>query len=250
MKFYSHLTNRKISIDFNSPIDISIPLSFTKKKLNAWGINKANKSPVVIGDWVGNIKQGGPVNFNNIWFNPHAHVTHTECFGHISINEESINDIKNSYFLFAKLVSVKLKKKSKDLVITKESLYNKLNNQFQFETLIIRTLPNKNSKNYMDYSNQNPPYMTKECMLYIKKLGVKNLLIDLPSVDKEKDGGQVENHKLFFDFSSGGNSNTLTELVYISDEIIDGDYYLNLQIMPIENDAAPSRPVLFKINYL
>ena len=102
----------------------------------------------------------------------------------------------------------------------------------------------------MDYSNQNPPYMTKECMLYIKKLGVKNLLIDLPSVDKEKDGGQVENHKLFFDSSSGGNNNTLTELVYISDEIIDGDYYLNLQIMPIENDAAPSRPILFKINYL
>ena len=51
-------------------------------------------------------------------------------------------------------------------------------------------------------------------------------------------------------FSSGGNSNTLTELVYISDEIIDGDYYLNLQIMPIENDAAPSRPILFKIKYL
>ena len=84
----------------------------------------------------------------------------------------------------------------------------------------------------------------------LKKLGVKNLLIDLPSVDKEKDDGQVENHKLFFDFASGGNSNTLTELVYISDEIIDGDYYLNLQIMPIENDAAPSRPILFKINYL
>ena len=250
MKFYSQLTNRKISIDFNSPIDISIPLSFSKKNLNAWGINKAKKSPVVIGEWVGNIKQGGPVNFNNIWFNPHAHVTHTECFGHISINEESINDNKDSFFLFSKLVSVKLKKKSKDLVITKESLYNKLNNQFQFETLIIRTLPNKNSKNYMDYSNQNPPYMTKECMLYIKKLGVKNLLIDLPSVDKEKDDGQVENHKLFFDFASGGNSNTLTELVYISDEIIDGDYYLNLQIMPIENDAAPSRPILFKINYL
>ena len=250
MKFYSHLTNRKISIDFNSPIDISSPLSSTKKNLNAWGINKAKKSPVVIGEWVGNIKQGGPVNFNNIWFNPHAHVTHTECFGHISINEESINDNKDSFFLFSKLVSVKLKKKSKDLVITKESLYNKLNNQFQFETLIIRTLPNKNSKNYMDYSNQNPPYMTKECMLYIKKLGVKNLLIDLPSVDKEKDDGQVENHKLFFDFASGGNSNTLTELVYISDEIIDGDYYLNLQIMPIENDAAPSRPILFKINYL
>tara|TARA_Y100001954_G_C15704721_1_gene549744 strand:+ start:401 stop:1153 length:753 start_codon:yes stop_codon:yes gene_type:complete len=250
MKFYSHLTNRKISLDFNSPIDISVPLSFSNKFLNAWGINKAKKNPVVIGDWVGNIKQGGPVNFNNIWFNPHAHVTHTECFGHISINEESINNIKNSYFSFAKLVSVKLKKKSKDFVITKESLYNELNNQFPFDSLIIRTLPNKKSKNYKDYSNQNPPYMTKECMLYIKKLGVKNLLIDLPSVDKEKDDGRVENHKLFFDSSSGGNSNTLTELVYISDEIIDGDYFLNLQIMPIENDAAPSRPILFKINYL
>ena len=57
------------------------------------------------------------------------------------------------------------------------------------------------------------------------------------------------NHKLFFDYSKGGNTNTITELIYIPNEVIDGEYLLNLQFMPIENDAAPSRPILFKIDY-
>ena len=83
-----------------------------------------------------------------------------------------------------------------------------------------------------------------------KETGVKNLLIDLPSIDKEKDDGEVTNHKVFFDLVTGGNMNTITELIYVPNNVLDGDYLLNLQFMPINNDAAPSRPVLFKIQYL
>ena len=38
---------------------------------------------------------------------------------------------------------------------------------------------------------------------------------------------------------------TITELIYVEDSIKDGTYILNLQVAPFENDAAPSRPVLF-----
>ncbi len=194
-------------------------------------------------------KRWGGVNFNNIWFNPHAHVTHTECFGHISIDEKNINSIQKDFFFFSKLITVSPEKKEKDLIISKKIISNKINNLFDFDTLIIRTLPNENNKKIKDYSNQNPPYLSEECLLYIKEIGVKNLLIDLPSIDKEKDEGEVRNHKLFFDYSKGGNKNTITELIYIPDEVLDGEYLLNLQFMPIENDAAPSRPILFKIDY-
>ena len=40
---------------------------------------------------------------------------------------------------------------------------------------------------------------------------------------------------------------TITEFIYVTNEIFDGDYLLNLQFAPFENDAAPSRPVLIRI---
>ena len=43
-------------------------------------------------------------------------------------------------------------------------------------------------------------------------------------------------------------SKTITEMVFIPDEVEDGDYLLNLQIAPFFADAAPSRPILYKIN--
>ena len=249
MKFSSYLRNREISIDFNSPIDISIPLSFDENKIRAWGIPFPIKEPVRIGDWVGNVQKGGPVNFNNIWFNPHAHVTHTECFGHISEKEQSINDVQKNFFFFSKLITINPEKKGNDTIITKSLLLSEVDDLFDLDTLIIRTLPNEINKKYIDYSNQNPTYLTEECLMYIKQKGVKNLLIDLPSIDKEKDGGVVRNHKLFFDDLKGGNKNTITELIYVPNQVRDGEYLLNLQLMPVENDAAPSRPVLFKIYY-
>jgi len=250
MKFSSHLGNKKINIDFSSPIDISIPLIFSKKKLTAWGMPFPIKDAVKIGNWIGRVKEGGPVNFNNIWFNPHAHVTHTECYGHISIDEKNINTIQKDFFFFSKLITVKPEKKENDLIISKNLISDKINNIFELDTLIIRTLPNKYTQKNKSYSEQNPPYLTEDCILYIKNLGVKNLLIDLPSIDKEKDEGEVRNHKLFFDSLNGGNKNTITELIYVPDEVLDGEYLLNLQFMPIENDAAPSRPVLFKIHFI
>ena len=78
--------------------------------------------------------------------------------------------------------------------------------------------------------------------------GVEHLLIDLPSVDKEKDGGMLVSHRAFWDFKGKIRANaTITELIYVNNRIIDGTYLLNLQVAPFENDASPSRPLLFKI---
>ena len=41
---------------------------------------------------------------------------------------------------------------------------------------------------------------------------------------------------------------TITELVYIPDAIKDGPYFMNLQVAAFENDAAPSRPLLFELS--
>ena len=250
MEFYSYFGGKKIRINLEQPIDISIPLKFSKKSLKAWGVSSAEKKAIEIGSWIGNVKKGGAVNFNNIYFNPHAHVTHTECVGHISESENSINLQLKNFFFFCKLITISPEKKQEDLVISKKSIFSILEKKISINTLIIRTNPNSSNKKNKEYTGTNPPYLTEDCVLYLKEIGIENLLIDLPSIDKEKDGGKVKNHKIFFNLANGGNYNTITEFVYVPNLIKDGDYFLNLQFMPIENDAAPSRPVLFEINYV
>ena len=37
------------------------------------------------------------------------------------------------------------------------------------------------------------------------------------------------------------------EMIFVDDSVRDGSYVLNLQIASFENDASPSKPVLYKI---
>jgi hypothetical protein len=80
------------------------------------------------------------------------------------------------------------------------------------------------------------------------------LLIDLPSVDKEKDGGKLAAHKAFWNVKDVNHLNedarlncTITEMVFVPNEVSDGIYVLNLQIASFENDASPSKPILYSI---
>jgi hypothetical protein len=40
---------------------------------------------------------------------------------------------------------------------------------------------------------------------------------------------------------------TITELIFVPNKVKDGTYILNLQIAPFENDASPSKPIVYKI---
>ena len=99
----------------------------------------------------------------------------------------------------------------------------------------------------MKYSNTNWPYLEEEAANYIREIGVSHLLIDLPSVDKEKDDGKLLAHKAFWNFPNSTRFDaTITEFIYVPDHIEDGSYLLDLQIAPFENDATPSKPILYK----
>ena len=78
--------------------------------------------------------------------------------------------------------------------------------------------------------------------------GVNHLLLDLPSVDREDDGGKLLAHHAFWKYPQATRRQaTITELIFVPDSIVDGTYLLNLQIASFENDASPSKPVLYKI---
>jgi hypothetical protein len=145
------------------------------------------------------------------------------------------------------VISIEPEKRGEDQVITEAQIRNFLKVD-EVEAIIIRTLPNYIEKRSKKYSHTNWPYLEETAARYIRECGIKHLLIDLPSVDKENDEGKLLAHKAFWDYPKNTRfDTTITELIYVASKIEDGIYILNLQIASFENDASPSKPVLYKI---
>ncbi|RKE98458.1 cyclase family protein [Ichthyenterobacterium magnum] len=239
--------SKKLKIDLSKPLDISIPLKASKNNVNAWYLDEPSIKPVVFDDLTVAVKEGASVNFNSIQFNPHAHGTHTECAGHITEKVHSINKNLKQFFFLAEVVTVAPEKHEDDFVISKKQLQFALGNKKR-DAIIIRTIPNTTEKLSKQYSNTNPTYVLEEAAEYLKKKGIKHLLIDLPSVDKEKDNGELLSHNAFWNTKGKLRLDaTITEFIFVPNNIDDGCYFLNLQIAPFENDASPSKPILYKI---
>lgn len=251
----AHIThkNKNFKVDLSKPIDISLPISNTDQNPIAWYIEKPQIDPVRFGNWVGSVKNGATTNFNTIFFNPHGHGTHTECLGHITRDFYSVNQQLKNFFFTAKLISITPQIVGDDAVITLAQIENALGNATP-EALVIRTLPNEDDKKSKNYSHTNPPYLDEKAAHFIRNKAIQHLLIDLPSVDKEKDEGKLLAHKAFWNVKNVETLNadarfdaTLTELIFVPNNIPDGDYLLNLQFASFENDASPSKPILYRV---
>lgn len=240
---------KSYNVDLDKPIDISIPLRTGKENVNAWYSNPVSIEPVRMGDWIGDVKQGGSVNFRNIMFNPHGNGTHTECVGHISKEDYTINQTLKKFFFIAEVITILPDElENGDKIITKTHIENCLGEK-RPEAIIIRTLDNHISKINKQYSNTNPPYLLEEAAKYIDALGIDHLMIDLPSVDKEADDGKLLAHHAFWQYPHNTQLHrTITEMIYVPNTVYDGTYLLNIQIASFENDASPSKPLLFQLN--
>ncbi len=248
---------------------MAIPLHFNGAQPVAYGAEKASSKPCEAGEIVGDTRRGGSVNFEQVKLIPHCNGTHTECVGHITHERISVHDCLQDAFVLAGLISVTPEKASEthetyavelnddDLLITRKALENyKLQiTNFKTDGVIIRTLPNDESKLTKIYLEAIPPFFSTEAMEFISELQIKHLLVDMPSIDRIFDEGKLSNHRIFWNVEPGAYSisadsfvnKTITELIYVPNEIADGKYLLNLQIAPFQADASPSRPILFKL---
>src|SRR5262249_54866731 len=119
------------------------------------------------------------------------------------------------------------------------------------DAVVIRTTPNDASKLARDYSTNSPPYFSIEAMRYLTSLPIQHLLVDTPSIDRLDDDGKLIAHRAFWNVAPGSYEvattqklrRSVTELIFVPDDVADGTYLLDLQIAPIASDAAPSRPV-------
>jgi kynurenine formamidase len=238
--------SKEYKIDLSKPLDISIPLRGNESNVSAWNLDPPKIEPHKEEGFIGKVSEGASVNFNDISFNPHAHGTHTECLGHITEETYSINRQLSDYFFLAEVVTIAPEKYQNDFVVSKKQIQYAIGNK-KCEALIIRTLPNIKEKLSRKYSDTNPPYLLEEAAQYLVDREINHLLIDLPSIDREKDNGALLAHRAFWQVEGKMRTRaTITEFIFVNNSIKDGTYILNLQLAPMENDASPSRPLIFK----
>ena len=239
------INDRTVTFDSARIIDISIPIDEGPSTVNCFYAPPARFEPVRMGDFIGDTRLGGAVNFKNVFFNPHGNGTHTECVGHIATEAVRIDQTLDQFLHIARVVSVyPTMMDNGDKVVRKESFEGV---EYKGEKAwIIRTLPNPESKKYQHYSGTNPTYFDPQVMSLLLEMGIDHLLVDLPSVDREEDGGALASHHRFWEYPKKKFvKRTITELVYIPDSVTDGLYLLNLLVPAFNLDAAPSRPVLY-----
>lgn len=257
--------------DVSTPAaDLSIPITpYNDAQLEAFFLPRAHVMPFMRGHFIGDTRRGARVNCDIVTFCPHGNGTHTEGVGHITRARLPVTALLDSAFIPATVLSTEPQPlaadecgrpwtDAADLVVSQRSLedaYARLRHlpSCFLQALVIRTLPNPLSKRGATYSGRNPPYFTLDAVAWMLAHNVRHLLVDLPSIDREEDGGILSAHRQFWSIgplaeeTSEPSRRTITELCYVPDSVPDGIYLLNLQVAPIELDAAPCRPLLFRI---
>ncbi|MAQ43634.1 MAG: hypothetical protein CMG25_04020 [Candidatus Marinimicrobia bacterium] len=260
MKMTIRYNSTTYNIDSNTGIDISIPVNFNEN-LNPkfYDTSYPQRQYYKEGNREYNIKKGAGCNVPMITMNIHCSGTHTETANHIINDAPMISDIDNLNFIPSQLISVNPEINSnekyhadsdnEDRVITKNQLEKLINPNTFTESIIIRTNPNDIDKKIKNYNSHHHPYLSNEAIEYLKEIKVKHIVIDTPSIDKYNDGGKLGNHKIFFTNNDNStNHNTVTELVFIPNECIDGKYFLCIGVPNFKLDAAPSKPIIYKVN--
>ncbi len=264
-----YLKDQYFTFDTSKVKDISIPLKFNGEQPNLYHTKKAASRAYEAGGFIGDTRRGGSCNFEQLTLVPHCNGTHTECIGHIThkrfVVQEQLKDSLIPATVLTLLPENAMnspdtyhpEKKDLDVFISERSLKNGLGDTPKefLKALVIRTLPNEASKLKRNYEEQQPAFFSLEAMNYIINAGVEHLLVDLPSVDRARDEGKLSAHHLFWNVKPGSHveaansmvNKTITEMIYVGDDIADGPYLLNLQIAPFMSDAAPSRPLLYPL---
>ena len=269
MKLTVTIDKQMWNVVISEPIDLSIALDFYGPQPSAFSLAEASSAPVSAGSFVGDTRLGGSANCETISLNPHANGTHTEGVGHISLERYAVSEALCDSLIPATVITVQPEifgessesydgiSCGEDRVITRRQLSDALKKLGYspgfMDAVIVRTLPNATTKMQAHHSGSNPVYFTNDAMKWVCEANIRHVLVDIPSVDREEDGGKLSNHRIFWDLAHGQSIDlarkhaTITEMIYVPERVEDGVYLLNLQIPNFVLDAAPSRPVLFRL---
>ena len=266
------VANREVRIDLSKPVSLAIELDFSERQPRHFGAPPASTRPFAVPGFSGSVAQGASCNCQTLTLIPHCNGTHTECVGHLTREPADAYRVAPLGLLPALLVSVEPvdaarasgestepKPQTGDRLITRESIaagWDKATPLFEPRVLVLRTLPNAPAKRYRDYTNQTPPYLSREAALWLVERDIAHLVVDLPSIDRSHDEGRLTVHRIFFGLPQGSTTlaqaarpnSTVTELAYIPDSAPDGAYLIEIQVPALAGDAVPSRPLLYPVS--
>lgn len=246
MKIQADLGGKLFESDLSKPLSISIPIGKTVNP-NCYGTNPVLIEPVRSGEFIGSIEQGAAVNHKQITIAPHGNGTHTECSGHVFDNGLTIDKAVQTYNCPAQVISIAPIISGDNRFISEEQIDFTMINP-HVRALAIRTMPNTDDKLTRSYSGTNPPFIAESAMKKIVDNEIDHLIVDLPSVDPEIDNGRLKAHRIYWEGNRREKECTITELAYIPNDIKDGLYLLNLQVLRIQLDASPSNPILYPLS--
>lgn len=270
MRVKIELSGRHFFADLSAGIDLSWPVTFDGRSSLAFGLPPARARAFEAGGHALDVRRGGSVNCELLELLPHGSGTHTECVGHLLEERVTLAQIAPPPLMLALLLSAEPvpfseanepyegKRQDDDLVVSGAKLresFERLGRDrldVQPEALVIRAFQGLPPASF---SGTNPPYLTGAALDFALSLEVRHLLVDLPSLDREDDGGALCAHRRFFGLERGARTlgkmpvpqKTVTELCRIPEEVADGIYLLSLQVPPLSSDAAPSRVVVFPL---
>ena len=262
------LGGREVRIDLAHGVDLALPLDFHGAQPRHFGAPPASAQPLRLGDFEGAVALGASCNCEVITLTPHCNGTHTECVGHLTRERVDAFRVAPPGLVPGLLVTVAAQAASRcregsdpaphaaDALITRHALEQAWQRTpYEPRALIVRTLPNDAGKRGHDYSDETPPYLSREAAQLLVERGILHLIIDLPSIDRAHDAGRLTAHRVFFGLPPGSHElagaarpdATITELAFIPDELADGAYLLALQVPALAGDAVPSRPLLYAL---
>ncbi len=263
------LREGELAIDLAAAVDLAIPLDLHGAQPRHFGAPAASAQPLELAGFTGAVAQGASCNCEVVTLIPHCNGTHTECVAHLTREPLDAYRVAPAGLIPALLVSVTPAAagdtregtvpapNAQDLLVTRRALQDAwpAHAPFAARALVVRTLPNPESKRQRDYTGQNAAYLSREAAQLLVERGIEHLVVDLPSIDREHDEGQLTAHHIFFGLRAGVTQlqaatrahATVTELAYVPEALADGAYLLELQVPALSGDAVPSRPLLYAL---
>lgn len=237
-----------LAFDAAAPLSLGTPLGNPQRATRAFGLPATSVRPFVAGNFTARIASGAPINCDIVEIAPHGAGTHTETALHASDLGPALETLPPRPLRIAALITVTAEAGDVDHVVRAWAVEAAVAPYAAArpDALIVRALPH--GVIGVDFSGSNPPFLDPRIVDLLDEIGVVDLLTDLPSVDREQDGGSLAFHRAFWGISADGVARadrTITEMAALPADLPDGIYLLAQAPLRLANDASPSAPVLF-----
>lgn len=214
----------RLPLDLGAPISLARPVRFDGGGPRHFGAPAARARPYAAPGFSGDVRRGASCNCATIELTPHCNGTHTESVGHLVEEPLDVCDLVP----LGLLPALVLRSRAADTLEAHAVTYR---------------------------DDPADPYLSRQLVSELVARGIEHLVVDLPSIDRSRDGGRLCAHRLFFGLPTGSTRLadatrqhcTVTEYASIPAALSDGPCALQLTLPRLAGDAVPSRPLAFRL---